>query len=39
VRSTRALHLLLGAGFRNLHNLKGGLNGWAKEVDPNQPVY
>lgn len=39
VRSTRALHLLLGAGFRNLHNLKGGLNAWAKEVDPSQPVY
>jgi len=39
VRSTRALHLLLGAGFRNLHNLKGGLNAWAKEVDPTQPVY
>ncbi len=39
VRSTRALHILLGAGFRNLHNLKGGLNAWAKEVDPSQPVY
>jgi adenylyltransferase/sulfurtransferase len=39
VRSTRALHLLLGAGFRNLHNLKGGMNAWAKEVDPNQPIY
>lgn len=39
VRSTRALHLLLGAGFRNLHNLKGGMNAWAKEVDPSQPIY
>jgi molybdopterin/thiamine biosynthesis adenylyltransferase/rhodanese-related sulfurtransferase len=39
VRSTRALHILLGAGFRKLHNLKGGLNAWAKEVDPSQPIY
>jgi molybdopterin/thiamine biosynthesis adenylyltransferase/rhodanese-related sulfurtransferase len=39
VRSTRALHILLGAGFPKLHNLKGGMNAWAKEVDPRQPVY
>jgi sulfur-carrier protein adenylyltransferase/sulfurtransferase len=39
VRSTRALHILLGAGFRKLKNLRGGLNAWAKEVDPDQPVY
>lgn len=39
VRSTHALHILLGAGFRKLHNLKGGLNAWAKEVDPSQPIY
>ncbi len=39
VRSTRALHILLGAGFRKLHNLKGGMNAWAREVDPAQPVY
>jgi sulfur-carrier protein adenylyltransferase/sulfurtransferase len=39
VRSTRALHILLGAGFRNLHNLKGGINAWAREIDPSQPIY
>jgi molybdopterin/thiamine biosynthesis adenylyltransferase/rhodanese-related sulfurtransferase len=39
VRSTRALHILLGAGFRKLHNLKGGLNAWAREIDQSQPVY
>jgi molybdopterin/thiamine biosynthesis adenylyltransferase/rhodanese-related sulfurtransferase len=39
VRSTRALHILLGAGFRKLHNLKGGLNAWAREIDPSQPIY
>jgi adenylyltransferase/sulfurtransferase len=39
VRSTRALHILLGAGFRKLKNLQGGLNAWAKVVDPSQPIY
>jgi molybdopterin/thiamine biosynthesis adenylyltransferase/rhodanese-related sulfurtransferase len=39
VRSTRALHILLGAGFRKLHSLKGGVNGWATEIDPHQPIY
>jgi adenylyltransferase/sulfurtransferase len=39
VRSTRALHILLGEGFAKLHNLKGGLNAWAREVDPSQPIY
>ncbi|MBN2501608.1 MAG: molybdopterin-synthase adenylyltransferase MoeB [Anaerolineales bacterium] len=38
-RSTRALELLLGAGFRKLKNLKGGINAWAEEVDPEMPVY
>jgi len=39
VRSTRALHILLGAGFRKLHNLQGGLNAWAIDIDPSQPIY
>jgi adenylyltransferase/sulfurtransferase len=39
VRSTRALHILLGAGFQKLHNLKGGMNAWVREIDPTQPVY
>ena len=39
IRSTRALHILLGAGFQKLHNLKGGMNAWVKDVDPSQPVY
>jgi molybdopterin/thiamine biosynthesis adenylyltransferase/rhodanese-related sulfurtransferase len=39
VRSTRALQILLGAGFRKIHNLQGGLNAWAKDIDPNQPIY
>jgi adenylyltransferase/sulfurtransferase len=38
-RSTRALELLVSAGFRKIKNLKGGINAWIKEVDPSQPIY
>jgi molybdopterin/thiamine biosynthesis adenylyltransferase/rhodanese-related sulfurtransferase len=38
-RSTRALELLVSAGFKKVKNLKGGINAWAKEVDPNLPIY
>jgi len=38
-RSARALELLYSAGFRKMKNLRGGINAWAREVDPNLPVY
>ena len=38
-RSTRALELLVSAGFRKVKNLRGGINAWAREVDTNLPVY
>jgi molybdopterin/thiamine biosynthesis adenylyltransferase/rhodanese-related sulfurtransferase len=38
-RSARALELLASAGFRKMKNLKGGINAWAKDVDPNLPIY
>jgi molybdopterin/thiamine biosynthesis adenylyltransferase/rhodanese-related sulfurtransferase len=38
-RSARALELLLSAGFRKVKNLKGGINAWARDVDPSQPIY
>ena len=38
-RSARALELLAGAGFRKVKNLAGGINAWARDVDPNLPVY
>ncbi len=38
-RSGRAVELMLSAGFRKVKNLKGGINAWAKQVDPNLPVY
>jgi len=39
VRSSRALELLVSAGFKKVKNLKGGINAWAREVDPNLPIY
>ncbi|MGH2619013.1 MAG: ThiF family adenylyltransferase, partial [Anaerolineales bacterium] len=38
-RSARAVELLAGAGFRKQKNLKGGINAWARQVDPSLPVY
>jgi rhodanese-related sulfurtransferase len=39
VRSSKAITLLQAAGFSHLKNLKGGILGWIKEVDPSLPVY
>jgi adenylyltransferase/sulfurtransferase len=38
-RSARALELLASAGFRKAKNLKGGINAWAREIDPSLPLY
>jgi rhodanese-related sulfurtransferase len=38
-RSARALELLASAGFKKVKNLKGGINAWAREVDPALPIY
>jgi molybdopterin/thiamine biosynthesis adenylyltransferase/rhodanese-related sulfurtransferase len=38
-RSARALNLLREAGFRRLKNLRGGINAWARTVDPSLPRY
>ncbi len=38
-RSARALELLVNAGFRRVKHLKGGINAWAREIDPALPVY
>jgi len=31
--------LLEASGFRNVFNLSGGVDGWAKQVDPGMPQY
>jgi adenylyltransferase/sulfurtransferase len=38
-RSARALELLVSAGFKRVKNLYGGINAWAREIDPNLPIY
>ncbi len=38
-RSLHAIEILLGAGFRKLSNLEGGINEWAKDVDNSLPIY
>jgi adenylyltransferase/sulfurtransferase len=38
-RSTRALELLVSAGFKKVKNLMGGINDWAREVDSSLPIY
>jgi len=38
-RSTRALEILVSAGFKKVKNLKHGINAWAIEIDPSLPIY
>jgi adenylyltransferase/sulfurtransferase len=38
-RSAKAVAQLMQMGFRKLHNLAGGINAWAGEIDPKMPRY
>jgi rhodanese-related sulfurtransferase len=38
-RSMQAAMFLERQGFEKLHNLAGGVDGWARSVDPAMPVY
>jgi len=38
-RSAQAVQLLEKKGFKNVSNLVGGVNAWAKEIDTSLPVY
>jgi len=38
-RSAKAARLLREAGFRQVHNLKGGILAWSDQVDPTVPKY
>ena len=38
-RSAQAIEFLQKAGFRKIHNLKGGILAWSDEVDPSVPKY
>ena len=39
VRSLRVAYFLASRGFRNLYNLQGGLDAWAREIDPAMHKY
>jgi len=38
-RSQRAAEFLLAHGFGQVANLSGGIDAWAREVDPGMPTY
>lgn len=38
-RSQQAAEYLRGRGFRNVHNLAGGIDAWSLEIDPAVPRY
>lgn len=38
-RSAKACELLEENGFKNVKNLKGGINEWARKIDTSLPVY
>ena len=39
VRSLRARDLLVAAGFSKVRSLRGGIDAWARDVDPETPRY
>lgn len=39
MRSFQVATYLRGLGFERLYNLDGGVDAWAREVDPDLPVY
>jgi adenylyltransferase/sulfurtransferase len=39
VRSAQAAEIMIQAGYHNVKNLRGGINAWAREVDPKMLVY
>jgi len=39
VRSLRVAHFLESRGFSKLYNLRGGVDAWAREIDPAMHTY
>jgi len=39
IRSQAAAEYCEGLGFRNLFNLRGGIDAWSQQVDPQVPRY
>ena len=38
-RSLHVAHFLARQGFERVHNLAGGVDAWARAIDPAMPVY
>ena len=38
-RSATALNYLYQQGYRDIAHLKGGIDAWARELDPTMPIY
>lgn len=38
-RTEKAFRQLQQAGFKKLHALEGGIEGWAEDIDPSMPMY
>jgi rhodanese-related sulfurtransferase len=38
-RSLQVAMFLEKNGYKNVHNLAGGVDGWSKTVDPAVPIY
>lgn len=38
-RSYAVCNYLIGNGFKNVINLRGGINSWSEEIDDSIPVY
>ena len=39
IRSQQVAYYLQNAGCENLFNLRGGINAWAREIDPSMATY
>ena len=39
MRSQSAAEQLIGEGFKNVYNVRGGIHAWSQTVDPTVPVY
>ena len=39
VRSLAVANFLAGQGYTRIYNLDGGIDGWAKQVEPSMPKY
>jgi monothiol glutaredoxin len=39
IRSQAAAQYFVGEGFRNVYNLRGGIEAWSRTVDPGVPRY